>query len=231
MDAFDPDAFLAQTNQVASQPKLASVESQTAVDSSGFDPDVFIKDLNEQQYGTPSQQIKTGLEGAAKGVLGPAAPYIETKVLKVKPEDIRLRAETNPITHGLGEAAGLLGSAMTGFGEAAAMTKAGELATGAVGLANLAKDASLGYKVGSSVVQQAAEMAVLQGSDEISKQILKDPDASAETAISNIGLAAALGGAGGAIITGAASPLWQATAGPKVEQRIILMEPAQLYLK
>lgn len=75
----------------------------------------------------------------------------------------------------------------------------------------------LSFKVGASAVTQAAEMAVLQGSDEVSKLILQDPDASAQSAIANIGLAAALGAGTGSFLTGAVSPLWEATAGPKVE--------------
>jgi len=137
-----------------------------------------------------------------------------------------------------------LGTAMEGVGAAArGVTEAGQAlndvhaAQGALKLAQAAGDAegiskaadalqtakegakSVGYfsRVGSSAVQQAAEMAVLQGSDEASKLILNDPETSAQSAIANIGLAAALGGSGGAFITGAVSPLWNATAGKVLE--------------
>lgn len=172
----------------------------------------------DEAYGTPGQQVKSFLEGAAQGVAGPLATIAEKNILKVKPEDILGRERVNPIPHGVGEAVGLTGGALTGVGEAAVMTKAGEAATALAGLGKLTEGASLGYKVGSSAVQQAAEMAVMSAGDETSKMILHDPNTSAQSAIANVGLSAALGGAGGAFITGAINPLWHATAGPKVEE-------------
>lgn len=166
-----------------------------------------------EKYETTGQQLKTGLEGAAQGLLGPLAPAIEKHVLKVKPEAIRSRAEANPIIHGLSEVGGLTGGLLTGTGEAAVMGKAGKLAAEAAGLG----ETTLAARVGSEAAKQAAEMAILQGGDEVSKMILNDPNASAESAIANVGLAAAIGGAGGAFMTGAVNPLWKATAGPKVE--------------
>lgn len=171
----------------------------------------------EDAYGTPGQTAIAGLEGVAQGVAGPLAPAAE-RLLGVSPESIRGRAAQNPIARTIGEGAGLLGGALTGTGEAAVMSKAGEMAAAAAGLGDIAKTASYGAKVGSSAVKQAAEMAVMQGSDETAKMVLQDPNASAQTAIANIGLAAALGGAGGAFITGAVSPLWEATAGPQVDK-------------
>lgn len=178
---------------------------------------------NGYQYATPGmvddyknsslgEQAKAFGEGAAQGVAGPLAPIAE-KALGVKDEDILRREKT--IAHGVGQAAGLVGGALTGTGEAALMGKAGELAVEAAGLA---KPVSYAAKVGSSAVQQAAEMAVLQGSDETAKVILQDPNTSAESALANIGLATALGGAGGAFVTGAVNPLWGATVGPHVDK-------------
>lgn len=178
---------------------------------------------DEEKYGTPEQMVKTGLEGFGKGFAGAAAPYIETK-LGISPEDIRNREEVNPITHGVTEAGGLATGLLTGTGEAAMMTKAGELASGlmhapeAAELAGVAlKAPSYIHRVGSEAVKQAAEMAILQSNDEIAKHILKDPKASAESAIANIGLASAFGAGTGAFVSGAVSPLWKATVGPKVE--------------
>lgn len=204
---------------------------------------------DEDKYGTSGQQAITALEGAGQGLLGPLAPLIETKVLGVKPEDIRMREETNPITHGVSEAGALVGGMFIPGTQGALMGKAGSLAAKAVPVVSesmaaiktaemgvqAAKAAGVGlkeaeaalkatkaatpliHKVGSSAVKEAAEMAVLQSGDEVSKMILQDPDASAENAISNIGLAAALGAGGGIFMTGAVNPLWEATAGPKVE--------------
>lgn len=113
-----------------------------------------------------------------------------------------------------GKAAEVLTAA--GAPEAAMMAaRAAELGAAAEGAA---KGVSLSAKVGSSAVQQAAEMAVIQSGSELSKMVMEDPNTSAETALSNIGLAAALGAGGGTLITGGISPLWKATGGPKLEK-------------
>lgn len=171
----------------------------------------------EDTYGTPGEMLKTAAEGAAKGILGPIAPWVEKNLGGARTADMRAREEENPISSAVGQIGGLGASMLTGVGEGAIMSKIGTGAQEAVGLANLAKEAPLLHKVGSVAVQQAAEMAVLQGSDEVSKQIMQDPNASSESAIANIGLAAALGGIGGAAF-GSISPLWEATAGPQVEK-------------
>lgn len=201
--------------------------------------------LTEEKYGTPAQKGITALEGAARGVVGPAAPYIEKHILGQKSYDIRGRQEENPILSGGSEALGLGAGLMTGTGEGALIGKAGEAAEALSGLshvseaeklaqmaksvtgpgaeelatkaADAAKNVSFGHKVGSAAVRNAAEFAVMQGSDDTSKMILNDPNTSAQTAIANTGLAAALGGGIGAIGAGVISPLWKATAGPKVE--------------
>lgn len=183
--------------------------------AAGMDFDSIQDD--ESRYGSAGQMAITAAEGVAHGVAGPLATLAET-TLGVKPEDIRMRQETNPVTHGVGQAIGLGAGLLTGTGEAAVMTKAGQLAVEAAGLGKAAETAGLGYKVGSEFVRQAAEMAVLSGGDETSKMILNDPNQSAESALSNIGLSAALGGATGAAVEGTVKPLWNATAGPKVAE-------------
>lgn len=207
MDQFDPDVFLA-SNEAPTQP---------TIDANGFDPDAFLKQADSAKFGTTSQQAITALEGAGQGALGPLAPFVEHHVLGVPKSDILARQKENPISHGAGEALGLGAGMLTGAGEAGVMTKAGELAQEAAGLGRIADDASYLHKVGSSAIQQAAEMAVLQGSDETSKMILNDPDTSAQSAIANVGLSAAIGGATGGVLTGVISPLWKATVGPKLE--------------
>lgn len=225
MDGFDSDAFVASNGEgIQSPTQVPAMAQQPSVGS--FDPEQFIKDAQEEQYGTPGQMAITALEGAAEGVAGPLAPLAETKILGVPEEDILSRRDTNPITHGVGQGIGLTAGLLTGTGEAALMTKAGAAAADLSGLAKAAgvvselgpQIPSFAARVGSSAVQQAAEMAVLQGSDEVSKLILKDPETSAQTAIANVGMASALGGAGGAFTSGVVSPLWSATAGPKIDQ-------------
>lgn len=183
-------------------------------DAGVSDEDVnsFLDALEQQKYGTPGQQALAGIEGIGRGLAGPLATGAET-ALGVSKEDILGREHANPFTSGAGEAAGLTAGLVTGTGEAAVMGKAGELAAEGLGLA---KPASYLAKVGSAAVKQAAEMAVLQSGDEASKMILQDPNTSAQSALANIGLSAALGGAGGAFLTGAVSPLWQATAGKAI---------------
>jgi len=167
--------------------------------------------LTKAKYGTTEQQVKAGLEGVASGIAGPLAPYVE-KQMGVNPEAIRGRAEANPVTSTVGQLAGLA----TGVGEAKVLGMAGEFAAEATGLADATK--YLG-KIGSSAVKSAAEMAVLQGGDEVSKMILNDPSASADSALANIGLASAIGGVTGGAF-GVVSPLWKATVGEKLENTL-----------
>jgi len=159
----------------------------------------------EEHFGTTGEQIKAGLEGVAQGVIGPLAPAIE-RGFGVDPQDINARAAANPVTHGLGEAAGFVGSALTGVGEAGLIANVGEHAasllpeaTGAV-----AKLVSTGVKTG-------AEMAALQTSDELSKVVTQDPNQTVQSAAINIGLSGILGGAGGAVL-GSVGQLWNKTA-------------------
>lgn len=172
----------------------------------------------EQAYGGVKQGTIAALEGAGQGLAGPLAPLAEVKSGLTTKEAIRGRAAAHPIAKPLGEAAGFITGALTGTGEAAAMAKVGEVASLASGLGK----ASYGARVGSEAIKQAAEMAVMSSSDEVSKQILQDPDATTQTAIANIGLSSALGGVFGGTTAGIISPLWKATAGPKVDQLLNL---------
>lgn len=156
---------------------------------------------DEDKYSTTGQQIKTGLEGAAQGVAGPLATLAETKLLGVKPEDIRGRAEANPITHGVGEAAGFVGGALIpGVGEYSLASKIGEAGAAASSIIH-------GSEVARAAVRAASEMALVQASDETSKWLQSDPNQSIQSAIANIGLSAALGGVGGAAFSKAGSAI------------------------
>lgn len=219
MSSFIPDSEVT----LDPLPAATLAPNQTPIPESDVitDNDVL---LDEDKYGTLGQQAITSVEGLAEGIAGPLAPLIETKVLGVKSEDILGRREENPISHGAGQVGGLTAGLLTGMGEGEIMSKAGKLALEAAGLNETSKTVSLGHKVGSAIVREATENAILQGSDEISKMVLQDPSTSAESAIGNIGLAAALGGAGGAFISGAVSPLWHATAGPKLEQSLGMLK-------
>lgn len=209
--------------------------------SADFIPDKeFVSD--EDKANSPGEIAKAALHGAGKGLLGHLGPHLEKRLLHQTPEEMRTLEEQHPIATGLGELGGFGIGAVTGTGLAGAVGEAGEVAQGltkAGEAANAAREAASGMglsaktvdaagkaamssqpllaRVGSSAARNAAEMAVMQGSDEVAKQIMQDPTASSESAISNIGLASALGGAGGAFFTGAVSPLWKATAGPAID--------------
>lgn len=140
----------------------------------------------EREFSTLGQQAITGLEGAAEGIAGPLATLAETELLGVPKEDILARREVNPWTHTAGQVAGLLAP----MGQGALLTKAGAgaaKALGAEGVANLA-------------ARGAVEAALYQAGDATSRVILEDPALSTESAIAEVGLAAALGGGvGGAL--------------------------------
>lgn len=168
---------------------------------------------DSEKYDTAGQTALAGVEGAGRGLLGPIPDVLQKFYETSSPKDIRGREEAHPIASGVGQAAGLIGGALTGTGEAALLEGAGKSAAEAVGLG---APTTYAAKVGSSIVKNAAETAILQGSDETSKMILQDPNSSAESAMANIGLAAALGGGVGGLVTGAVSPLWSASKGPQL---------------
>lgn len=154
---------------------------------------------DEEKYGSLGQQFIAGLEGAAQGIAGPLAPMAE-RALGVDPKDIRLRAENNPWTHGLSEAAGLAGSLFTGVGAGALAAKAGQGAATALKLG--LEGSSVGSRIAAGAAKVASEMALLQASDEASRAITEDPAQSVGTAAANVGLAAILGGVTGGAFSG-----------------------------
>lgn len=149
----------------------------------------------ERDFGTPGQMALTAVEGAGKGLAGPLFTGLELAA-GAKPENIRNRAEVNPVTHGVAEVGTFLGSAVAGVGQAkllGEMGKAAELATG-IG------EASRLQSMARQAVRGAFETGLYQGGEEVNKAFLKDPDQSAETAITDIGMSTVLGGMfGGAI--------------------------------
>lgn len=164
--------------------------------------------LEHAKFSAPTEQIKSVLHGVAKGALGPLDAILEQDILGRKAEDIRASEETNPGLTTIGEVGGLFVPGGQGrlLGKIGAL--AGKLAPAGEGLA-------AGALRGATA--QAAEMALLQAGDETSKMLLNDPHQSVQTAISNVGLAALLGGGvGGAV--GSVSPLWKATVGDKASK-------------
>lgn len=220
MSDFIPDDQFVQDEQL---PVIEQAKSQTIKQPASSTPindfipdDEFVSD--EDKYNTPVELAKTTAEGLAEGVLGPIAPLVETS-LGVNPEDIRARAENSPTLSGASKAIGFGGSLLAGVGLGPAVAKVGKAAQTLTGLGKAAEGVSTSAKIGSVIVREAAENAVFQGSDEISKFILKDPEQSADSVIANIGLAGVVGGvAGGAF--GSVSPLWKATVGSKIDNTL-----------
>lgn len=195
--------------------------------SSDFIPDSsFVSD--EDKYGTPGQKILAAGEGVAKGFLGPVASLIQgsptarsivnaivppplrllTDQYNPSSEDVRLREETNPWTHGISEAAGFGAGLFTGTGEAALLEHATAPIAGAVTQA-ITKGAAqsglehIGARLAAGAAKSAAEMGLFQAGDEASKAILQDPNQTVGSAAANIGLSALLGGVTGGLFTGA----------------------------
>lgn len=123
----------------------------------------------------------------------------------ISPERQRDIMEANPIASTVGTGAAL----MTPGGLGTALSKAGEMAASHVVGEGVLKGMQRG------AVKLAAENALYQTSDETAKMMRDDPNQSLGSAVTNIGLAAVLGGGLGAI-GGATSPLWKAANESKV---------------
>jgi len=173
----------------------------------------------EERYGSTSQILKTAGEGAAQALSLGLSTHVE-KLLGVKPEDIRARAEVNPLAHGVGEGLGVVAPLILSGG-ATAPEAAGEL--GAMGVARSAAEltapsliaragrAATGLVEGlpeatglaGQIAKRAAELGLgsaVEGSlyglgNVVSEEALGDPHFSAQAAIAQIGLSGLLGGA------------------------------------
>lgn len=213
--AFNPDEFLGTTAPAA----------QTPEQPTGFDPNTFLNqsqdpqaqaDVEQRQddalqakYGSGSQQTLAGLEAAGRTTTFGLSSGLE-KAAGVNPEDIKGRQEANPVSSTVGDVVGLISP--TGLEGKILSKVGGKVAEHIVGEGILA-----GAKKGA--VKLATENALYQSGDETSKMLLNDPNQSVGTAITNIGLAAAIGGATGGAI-GSVSPLWKASVGNKTGQMV-----------
>ena len=237
--AFDPDAFLAQGS--------LNAPSGNAL-SGPFDPDEFLEAQKEKdeaalqaRAGTPGQQALSLVEGAAKGLAGPIATgaervLSEAGVPGLTPLEQEERAAANPITHGVGEAGGLLVPALftagtsaagraaleapeaasllskaAGFTQGELLSQVGKAAATALGLAP--EGAGVINRIGSHVVSGAIENALFSAGDIGSKIINgQSPEEAIETALPYVGLSALAGGVLGAGF-GSAPELWKALHG------------------
>lgn len=163
----------------------------------------------EGKYGTTSEQLKTGLEGAASAATFGLSTGAE-RALGVNPEDINARRDVNPGVHALGEAAGLGTSMLTGVGEGALLGRAAEAIMPTI------EAASFAGRVGSAAAKSAIENMIFSTGDEGSKLFASDPHQSVETAMADIGLSGLIGGATGGAF-GSASELWKSGPGKNLD--------------
>lgn len=169
-------------------------------------------------------QIKAGATAFMKGATLGISPVVQTKLGISTPQELQDLAEANPgITTGM-ELAGLGAASLLApeFGAAGAMTragKAGEMIARAAG----ATGAGVASRMAVSAGRMAAETALYQTGDEISKQLVYEPEKSVAQSVADVGLSALLGAATGAGFVGAktaVNPLWKATKESKLAQTL-----------
>lgn len=219
-----PQDFIPDSEFVPDAPAQIPAPNQAAptpATTPDFIPDdQFVSD--EDKYNTPEQQLKGAAEGAAEvGTFG-LSTGLEKGLHIATPEDIRGRSQN--VGHTVGQGLGLIGSAfIPGLGEAEAINplSASSLMHGLGEAA--AKLGPEGEGIAASIarggLKGAAETALFQGGDEISKALSGDPNSSLQNAAVNIGLAGLLGGGVGGTI-GAISPLWKAANGTSLGKGI-----------
>lgn len=189
---YDPEGNFGSASSADAQNLLAQGYTQPNMQQ--------LAHIHEQgKYGTTSQQAKTFAEGAASASTFGLSTAVE-RAMGVNPIDIQKRREVNPVAHGTGEAAGLVGSMLTGVGEGALLGRA----------ASAVVPNSLG-RIGSAVAKGAAENMMFQSGDEASQMFASDPNQSAETAMTHIGMAGLVGGAFGSV-----PELWSQGPGKKL---------------
>jgi hypothetical protein len=178
------------------------------------------KMLSYAKHSTPVEQAKTFAESAAKSATLGLSTGVEV-AMGVDPKDIIARQEVNPGTAVAGD--------LVGFGASLAIPGAG--AANVASRVGTKAAASVTNKLGAAALRQAAEMAIIQGGDEVSKAFLQDPDQSLQSVVGHIGLSAALGGGLGAGFYGAEKaiePIWKITKGSELAKTLnIIKDRAQ----
>lgn len=167
------------------------------------------------------EQAKAALEGASQGVLGPLAPYLETKLGISSKEAIAKRAEDFPATHSASEATAFVGSMFTPVG----LMGKGVAAVGKV--AEAGAQAAKFSKIGTAVFKSALESMAFTGSDEMTKAFLgqkgSDPEHPVSAALLHVGAAGLMGGLTGGAFTYGEKMIGKAAdsfAGSKMAQKL-----------
>jgi hypothetical protein len=172
------------------------MEEDTMTDAPDFIPDRpgqtepspdFIPDESPDSL---PEQLGTAAEHAASSATFGLSTAAETGLGISTPEAIQARTEKYPGSAVAGDIAGLL---VPGAPEAQALEAAGKLGAG------LVRGSGALSRIGKVAVKGAIENAMYQTGDEVSKKFSEDPNQSAETATSAIGMSALLGGAIGGV--------------------------------
>lgn len=153
--------------------------------------------LNEAHYGTAGQQVLTGVEGAAEALAGPTYSAIAPLTGLTTKEDIRARAQTNPLAHIAGEVAGTVG----GIALAPEASLPGLIGKAGAAAGKLGAGAGLASKAIGAISRGATEAALYQAAHSMNEAVLGNPQKVGEELLSNVGLAAALGGGLGLALT------------------------------
>jgi hypothetical protein len=176
-------------------PQVAPASAPQQAEAS--QPDPLDSIINEDKNDSLGENVKGAAEGFGQALTLGASTAIEKGLGLAKDEDINRRRETTG--HTLGTLAGIVAPAL--------LTDGASLATapGLVNAAGHAIETGLGKGIIGAAARQAAEMALFQTGDEISKHISNAPQ-SLDSAISNIGMSALVGGAfgGGLSVAGKA---------------------------
>ncbi len=192
---------------------------------SGLEPHHVEALLNQAKYSSTGEQVKGALEEAGRAAItAPVMTGIEKVFGGAKDEDILGREEnlSTPVKVGAG-IAGLVGSSwIPGIGQAGVLAKVGSMgakAAEALKIAHVASEMGAAGRIAGVVGRIGLESAAMQTGDEVSHLMLSDPNQSAGTALSNIGMAGAIGGALG-LPFGVVPEIWQVSKGGKVAQII-----------
>jgi hypothetical protein len=154
-------------------------------------PQELQQKLDQGKYGTGTEQLKTAAEGALEASTFGIGNAVESAMLGNSKEQLK-RREVNELSNQVGQGVGLVGSALTGVGEGAALEQLG---------AKLTPKATTALgRVGSAATKAAIENMAFQADDDATKAYMGDPNVTATHFVQDVGmsglLGAALGGAG-----------------------------------
>lgn len=164
---------------------------------------------------TPIKQAKAAAVAGLKGATMGASSIFLDKTGLVPAEEQKNLEIVNPKISGTFEVGGFLGSAafFPEAGIAKALTRAGQAGKAVAALAGATEATRLG-RLALVSSREAAEAALFQASDELTKQFVFEPEKSIAQSIADVGLAATVGAGWGVGVQGgkfAVNKLYKAT--------------------